>query len=108
MSIAAFLAAVSWRTNYSADVEIDTGLALAGSCSGWQWQIVEHQRLEPRTYPALWTAEIKRLALLKGWEMEAPQRFGFCFIRREGERRLLILTPKHPDDNRPQDFLPFK
>jgi hypothetical protein len=35
-------------------------------------------------------------------------RFGFSFIRRDGERRLLMLTPRDPYDTRSQSFNPFR
>jgi hypothetical protein len=44
----------------------------------------------------------------EGWQIEADPRFGFAFIRRDGERRLLILTPRDPHDTRTQSFNPFK
>jgi hypothetical protein len=53
-------------------------------------------------------AAIDRLTA-EGWEIEAPPRFGFSFIRCEGVRGLLILTPKDSSDDRPQTtFSPFK
>jgi hypothetical protein len=53
------------------------------------------------------TAAIARLAA-EGWQIEAEPRFGFAFIRRDGERRLLMLTPRDPYDTRPQSFGPFR
>jgi hypothetical protein len=53
------------------------------------------------------TAAIERLAS-EGWETEGKPRFGFVFIRRAGERRLLMLTPRDPHDTQPQSFNPFK
>jgi hypothetical protein len=71
------------------------------------WKGIETQRLEPDAdLPGVMRAAIERLAL-EGWEIEAPPRFGFSFIRR-GVRRLLILTPKDLHDDRPQSFSPFK
>lgn len=52
------------------------------------------------------TAAIERLTA-QGWEAEAEARFGFAFIRRAGERRLLMLTPRDPYDTRPQSFNGF-
>jgi hypothetical protein len=75
---------------------------------GLQWQILESQRLEPMAdLSGAMTAAVERLAS-EGWQAEAEPRFGFAFIRREGERRLLMLTPRDPHDNRPQSFNPFK
>ena len=75
---------------------------------GLQWQVIESQRLEPGTdLHGAMAAAIERLAA-DGWKIEAEPRFGFAFIRRDGERRLLMLMPKDPNDNRPQCFSPFK
>jgi hypothetical protein len=49
---------------------------------GLQWQIIDHQRIEPL--------------------------YGFVFIRRFGERRLLMLTPRDPFATSQQSFDPFK
>jgi hypothetical protein len=75
---------------------------------GLQWQVIEAHRLDPATdlYGAMMAA-IERLAA-EGWQIEAEPRFGFAFIRREGERRLLMLTPRDPHDTTPQSFSPFK
>jgi hypothetical protein len=74
---------------------------------GLQWQVIESHRLEPASdlYGAI-TAAIERLAD-EGWEIEAEPRFGFAFVRRDGERRLLMLTPRDPRDTRPTSFKPF-
>jgi hypothetical protein len=75
---------------------------------GLQWQVIESHRLEPAAdLSGAISAAIERLAA-KGWQIEAEPRFGFTFIRRDGERRLLMVTPKDPHDNRPQSFSPFK
>jgi hypothetical protein len=75
---------------------------------GLQWQVIESHRLDPATdlYGAM-TAAIARLAA-EGWRNEAEPRFGFAFIRRDGERRLMVLTPRDPHDTRPQSFNPFR
>ena len=75
---------------------------------GLQWQVIESHRLDPAAdLSGAMAAAIKRLTL-EGWEVEAPPRFGFSFIRRDGERRLLTITPRDPYDNRPQSFTPFQ
>lgn len=50
---------------------------------------------------------IERLAS-EGWQAENQPQFGFVFIRRGAERRLLTVTPKDPYDDRPQSFSPFQ
>jgi hypothetical protein len=75
---------------------------------GLQWQVIESHRVEPAAdLPGAMAAAIERL-VGEGWQIEAAPRFGFSFIRRAGERRLLMLTPKDPYDTRPQSFNPFK
>lgn len=75
---------------------------------GLQWQVIEAHRLEPAAdLPGAMAAAIERFAA-DGWQIEAEPRFGFTFIRRDGERRLLVLTPRDPYDTRPQSFTPFK
>jgi hypothetical protein len=75
---------------------------------GLQWQIIEHHRLEPATdLSVAMAATVERLAA-EGWQIEAEPRFGFAFIRRAGERRLLILTPRDPHDTRPADVQPVQ
>jgi hypothetical protein len=73
---------------------------------GLQWQ--ESHRMEAATdLCGAMAAAIERLAG-EGWQAEAEPRFGFAFIRRAGERRLLMVTPRDPYDTRPQSFNPFK
>jgi hypothetical protein len=74
---------------------------------GLLWHIIESHRLEPRRTSAVLAAAIARLAG-DGWQIEAEPRFGFAFIRREGERRRLMLTPRDPHDDWPRSFSPFK
>ncbi|HEX3398131.1 MAG TPA: hypothetical protein VHS76_15620 [Steroidobacteraceae bacterium] len=72
-----------------------------------QWQVIESVKLEPRVdLPAAMAATIERQAGL-GWQTESSHEFGFVFLRRAGERRLLILTERDPYDRRPQSFSPF-
>ena len=75
---------------------------------GLQWQIIESHRLEPAAdLCGAMTTAIERLAV-DGWQIEAEPRFGFAFIRRAGERRLLMLKPRDPHDTGPQSCSPFK
>ena len=75
---------------------------------GLQWQILESQRLEPAAdLSGAMAAAIERLSA-EGWQIEAEPRFGFAFIRRAGERRLLMITPRDPYDTGSQSFSPFR
>ena len=75
---------------------------------GLQWQIIDCHRVEAAAdlVGAMMEA-IQRLAR-DGWHAEAEPRFGFVFIQRGDERRLLMLTPKDPYDKRLQSFNPFR
>jgi hypothetical protein len=75
---------------------------------GLQWQVIESYRLEPGAdlFGAM-TTTIERLTA-EGWRAESEPRFGFVFIRKESDRRLLMLTPRDPFDTRPQAFSPFQ
>ena len=53
------------------------------------------------------TETIERLAV-EGWRAEDEPRFGFVFISKYNDRRLLMLTPRDPFDATPQSFSPFR
>lgn len=71
------------------------------------WHVLDCQRLEPAADLSGAMAEtIDRLAG-EGWEAEATPEYGFVFVRREAERRLLMLTPRDPYNTEQQSFSPF-
>ena len=73
-----------------------------------QWQIIDSRRLERATdLRAAMTSALEELAS-DGWVPEANFEYGFVFIRRAAERRLLMLTPHDPDDASAQSFTPFR
>ena len=71
------------------------------------WHALHCQRLEPAA--DLSGAMAAAIARLKGegWQAEATPEYGFVFVRREGERRLLMLTPRDPYGTAAQSFSPF-
>jgi hypothetical protein len=72
-----------------------------------QWQVIESVKLEPAVdLAAAMTAAIERQTCDR-WQTEGTAEFGFVFLRRDGDRRLLILTERDPYDLRPQSFSPF-
>jgi hypothetical protein len=72
-----------------------------------QWQVIESRKLAPATDLAVaMDAAIERHSR-DGWRPESGHDFGFVFLRRDAERRLLILTERDPSDTRPQSFSPF-
>ena len=75
---------------------------------GLQWQILEAQVLEPAADLAgAMAAAIERL-VEEGWQAESEARFGFTFVRRDTERRLLMLTPLDRYNMAQQSFNPFQ
>lgn len=73
-----------------------------------QRAVLECQRVEPATdLPGAMAAAILRLEG-EGWQAEGPAPYGFVFVRRGQERRLLSMTPRDPADHRPQMFSPFR
>jgi hypothetical protein len=75
---------------------------------GLQWQIIDHQRIEPYAdLLSVMTSTLQQLAS-EGWQAEGDALYGFVFIRRLGERRMLMLTPRDPFAMSEQSFDPFK
>jgi len=73
-----------------------------------QWQVIDCQHLEPAAdLSGAMAAAIDRLAG-DGWEAEGSTEYGFVFIRRGNDRRLLSLTERDPHDTRSQSFDPFR
>jgi hypothetical protein len=73
-----------------------------------QWQILHCQRVDPHTdLCAAMTATLHDLEA-QGWQTEGDVPYGFVFIRRGAERRMLMLTPSNPFDSSPQSFDPFR
>jgi hypothetical protein len=72
-----------------------------------QRQVIDCQRLEPGAdLRGAMAASIERLKA-EGWEAEGSAEYGFVFVRRAGERRLLAITERDPHDRSPQSFSPF-
>jgi hypothetical protein len=72
------------------------------------WRLLECQRLEPAAdLSGAMAAAIERLEA-DGWQAEGSAEYGFVFIRRAGDRRLLALTPRDPYSTASQSFSPFR
>lgn len=72
------------------------------------WHVLEFQRLEPAAdLSGAMAATIERLSG-DGWQAEATPEYGFAFVRRETERRLLMLTPQDPYSSTLHSFDPFR
>jgi hypothetical protein len=75
---------------------------------GPQREIIACQRLEPASdLSGAMAATIERL-FGEGWQAEGSAQYGSVFVRRAGERRLLMLTERDPYDTAVQSFSPFR
>jgi len=72
-----------------------------------QWQVIDCQRLEPATDLSGVMAASIELLEDDGWRAEATPEYGFVFVHKSGERRLLMLTPRDPHSTTAQSFSPF-
>jgi hypothetical protein len=71
------------------------------------WHVLDCQRLAPAAdLSGAMAMAIERLAR-DGWEAEATPEYGFVFIRCDGARWLLMLTPRDPYTTAAQSFSPF-
>ena len=72
------------------------------------WHVLDCQRLEPGAdLSGAMAATIERLSG-ESWQAEGTLEYGFVFIRRETERRLLMLTQRDPYSTAVQSFSPFR
>lgn len=72
------------------------------------WHVLDCRRLEAGAdLSSAMTAAIERLSGA-GWQAEGSTKYGFVFVRREEERRLLSLTERDPNDATVQAFSPFR
>jgi hypothetical protein len=74
---------------------------------GLQWQVIECFTVEPAANLERAMITIMDRLAAEGWQRECSHEFGFVFLRRAAERRLLILTERNPYDQRRQSFSPF-
>src|SRR5713226_476733 len=59
-----------------------------------QWHIIDTHRIEPHAdLFAVMTSAMEQFAT-EGWEAEGDALYGFVFIRRLGERRMLMLMQR--------------
>jgi hypothetical protein len=72
------------------------------------WQVLDCRRLEPAADLSVAMAiAIERLEA-GGWQGEATPEYGFVFVRRGADRRLLMLTPRDLRSTAAQSFNPFR
>ena len=73
-----------------------------------QWKPLQWQRLESGADLRFAMAAAIDAQAAQGWQVEGTPEYGFVFMRRDAERRLLMLTPRNPEDRTPQTFSPFR
>jgi hypothetical protein len=73
-----------------------------------QWKPLQCERLEPAADLRGAMAAAMEAQIAQGWRIEGTAEYGFVFMCRGGERRLVMLTPRNPEDRRPQTFSPFR
>lgn len=70
------------------------------------WECLEFETLEPMAdLKAAMVLTLGRLAA-NGWQAEGQADYGSVFMRCGSERRLLMLTARHPHDSSRQAFNP--
>jgi hypothetical protein len=73
-----------------------------------QWHVIECQRLESAVdLSRAMAATIQRLNG-EGWRAEGTAEYGFVFVRRGPDRRLLMLTERDPHSVDAHSFSPFR
>lgn len=73
-----------------------------------QWEVIEWRQVMSGIDHREAMRDAIEAAGREGWEPEAAPAFGFVFLRRAGDRRLLMLTPRDPRDAALQAFNPFR
>jgi hypothetical protein len=72
-----------------------------------QWRVIDCLRPRPGTdLRAALTDAILRLER-DGWVQQSTADFGFAFVTRSKERRLVMITARDPLDRSAQSFSPF-
>jgi hypothetical protein len=70
-------------------------------------EIIDYQTLQPSAdLRHAMTTTIERLQA-DGWNAESNATHGFVFGSRNGERRLLMITARDPEERGPQTYSPF-
>jgi hypothetical protein len=72
-----------------------------------QWQVVDCRCLPRGGSLCTALAEALEQLGLEGWQAEGSSEFGFTFVTRGGERRLVMITGRDPFNATTQSFSPF-
>lgn len=72
-----------------------------------QWKPLHSQRVAPNADLRIAMESAIQALVAQAWAVEGSPDYGFVFLRRGRERRLLMLTPRDPENRAPQSFSPF-
>jgi hypothetical protein len=71
------------------------------------WRVIDCRRLARGSGLSEALKETIERLELDGWRAEGRAEFGFTFVTRPGERRLVMITGRDPFDAAIQTFSPF-
>jgi hypothetical protein len=72
-----------------------------------EWQVIDCRSLPRGGGLCAALAEALERLGLEGWQAEGNCEFGFAFVARGGERRLVMITGRDPFNATTQSFSPF-
>jgi hypothetical protein len=72
-----------------------------------QWQVIDCRRLGCGSDLRAALVELVERLEPDGWKAEGSAKFGFVFVTRAGERRLVAITGRDPFSATVQSFSPF-
>jgi hypothetical protein len=73
-----------------------------------QWRVIECTTLAACTDLFAAMNEVIEHLQRDGWEPEGTREYGFVFLSRHAERRLLMITARHPHAANRAHFSPFR
>jgi hypothetical protein len=72
-----------------------------------QWQVIECHRLDGGGDLRGQLADALAHLVSAGWRPESSAQYGFAFVARAQERRLVTITARDPYSRAAQSFSPF-
>jgi hypothetical protein len=72
------------------------------------WRLIDYTEIPPGFDLRASLARAIERHGAEGWQPEGAPDHGFVFLSRGGERRLLLLTERHPQDQSRQTFDPHR
>jgi hypothetical protein len=72
------------------------------------WRLIECVEIPAHSDPRSGFLEAIDRCRTQGWQAEGSAQFGFVFLSRGADRRLLVLTERNPSDGGEQAFSPYR